>query len=96
MCDIVFEKAKGRGGTVSRTSVYGEAAMQRFFKKDTLRNFTKLTRKHMCQNLFFVFSCQFCGICENTFFAEQYRSTDSDYSSIISSEGSIGKRNCKL
>ena len=26
MCDIVFEKAKGRGGTVNRTSVYGEAA----------------------------------------------------------------------
>ena len=91
MCDIVFEKAKCRVGTVSKTSVYGEAAMQ-----DTLRNFTKFTRKHMCQNLFFVFSCQFCGVCENTFFPEQYRSTDSDYSSINSSKGSIDKRNRKL
>ena len=25
MCDIVFEKAKGCGGTVNRTSVYAEA-----------------------------------------------------------------------
>ena len=95
MCDIVF-KAKGRGGTVSRTSVDGEAAMQGFFKKDALRNFTKFTRKHMCQNFFFVFSCEFGGICENTFLAEQDRSNDSDYSSINSSERSIGKRNCKL
>ena len=27
MCDIVFEKAKGRGGTVSRTIFYAEAAV---------------------------------------------------------------------
>ena len=57
MWDIVLEKAKGRGGTVSRTKVYGEAAMQEFFKKEALRNFTKFTRKHMCENLFFVSSC---------------------------------------
>ena len=29
MCDIVFEKAKCRGGTVNRTYVYAEAAVQR-------------------------------------------------------------------
>ena len=29
MCDIVFEKTKGRGGTVNRTSVYPEAAVRR-------------------------------------------------------------------
>ena len=29
MCDIVFEKVKGRGGTVNSTSVYSEAAVQR-------------------------------------------------------------------
>ena len=28
MCVIVFEKTKGRGGTVNRTSVYVEAAVQ--------------------------------------------------------------------
>ena len=27
MCDIVFEKTKDGGGTVNRTSVYGEAAV---------------------------------------------------------------------
>ena len=66
-----------------------------FFKKDVLRNFAKFTRKHLPQNLL-VFSCQFCGICKNTFFAEQHRTTDSHYSSINSIKGSIGKRNCKL
>ena len=29
MCGIVFEKEKGHGGTVNRTSVYAEAAVQR-------------------------------------------------------------------
>ena len=29
MCDIAFEKTKGRGGIVNRTSVYAEAAVQR-------------------------------------------------------------------
>ena len=29
MCDIVFEKTKGRGATVNRTSDYVEAAVQR-------------------------------------------------------------------
>ena len=31
MCDIVFEKAKSRGGTVNRASVYAEEAAQRVF-----------------------------------------------------------------
>ena len=29
MCDIVFEKAKGHGETVNKTSVYDEAAVRR-------------------------------------------------------------------
>ena len=28
MCDIVFQKVKGRAGTVNRTSDYAEAAVQ--------------------------------------------------------------------
>ena len=52
MRDIAFEKAKGRGGTVNRTSVYGEAAARRFFKRDVMRNFAEFTRKHPCQHLF--------------------------------------------
>ena len=54
-----------------------------FCKKGVLRNFEKLTRKHLCGSLFFdkvaglnlikkktlaqVFSCQFCEISKNTF-----------------------------
>ena len=33
MCDIFFEKAKGRGVTVNKTSVYAEAAIQRVLLK---------------------------------------------------------------
>ena len=29
MCDIVFEKAKGHGGTVNRTSLYVKATIER-------------------------------------------------------------------
>ena len=29
MCDVVYAKAKGHGGTVNRTSVYAEAAARR-------------------------------------------------------------------
>ena len=43
-----------------------------------------------------VFSCEFCKIRPNTFFAEhQHQTTASDYSNnnSISNEGRIGKRN---
>ena len=50
VCDIIFEKAKCHGSTVNRTSVYGEAAVQRVPWK---RCFEKFTRKHMCLNHFF-------------------------------------------
>ena len=43
-----------------------------------------------------VFSCEFCEICKNTFFAEHDLVTASDYSSVNGREGKIGKRNCKL
>ena len=48
-----------------------------YVRKGALRNFTKFTGKHLCQNLFFnkvkketlaqVFSCEFCEISNNTF-----------------------------
>ena len=38
-----------------------------------------------------VFSCEFCKICKNTFFAEHQGTTASDYSSINSNEGKIDK-----
>ena len=37
MCDLVFEKAKGRSGTVMRTTVNTEVAY-------VMRNFAKFTR----------------------------------------------------
>ena len=41
-----------------------------------------------------MFSCEFCEICKNPFFAEHHRATAAYNSSINSSEGRIGKRNC--
>ena len=45
-----------------------------FCKKRALKNFEKITGKHMCQSLFFnkvilaqVFPCEFCKIFQNTF-----------------------------
>ena len=52
-----------------------------FFKKGVMRNFAEFTRKELRRNLYFILSCEFCKICINTFFAEQYRTTASDYSS---------------
>ena len=50
MRDIVFQKSKGRGGTVNRTSVHAEATV---FRKGAEKKFSKLTRKYLCRNLFF-------------------------------------------
>ena len=44
------EKAKGRGGTVNRTSVHAEQSSEGFFKKDIQINFAG---KHMRGNHFF-------------------------------------------
>ena len=62
------------------------------FKKGVVRNFEEFTRKTLVQ----VFSCEFCKIRKNTFFAEHHRMTVSDYGSINKREGRIGKRNGKL
>ena len=51
-----------------------------FIKKDVMRNFAEFAGKNLCQNLFLVFSCQFCETCKITFFAEQHRTTASEYS----------------
>ena len=69
---------------------------ERFIKKGAMRNFAEFTRKHLYRNPFLVFSCEFYEIYKNTFFAGQKPTTASDYSIISSSEGSTGKRNCKL
>ena len=81
-----------------------------FFKKSVMRNFAEFTRNICAGNPFLiklnynfiknkslaqVFSCEFCEICKNTFFAEHDRATASDYNSINSSERRIGKRKFK-
>ena len=45
MCDIVFEKPKGRGGTVNRTNVYAEVAVKKVFWKRTCEKFRKIRKK---------------------------------------------------
>ena len=68
-----------------------------FFKKRFYENFCKIYMKTSePESLFLVFCCEFCKISKNMLFAEQHWTTASDYSSINSSEGSIGKRKRKL
>ena len=47
MCDVVFEKTQGQGGTVNITSVYAEAAVRSVLRKDVLGNFAEFTRKYL-------------------------------------------------
>ena len=90
MCDVVFEKAKGQ------ECLYRSRRRKRTFKR-MLRKISQNSPENICAGRsFLVFSCEFCEICKSTFFAEQHRTTASDYSSINSSERSIGKWNCKL
>ena len=66
-------------------------------QKGFLRNFTKFTRKHLCQSLFFkketlaqVLPCKFCKISKKTFFKEDLWTTAFKFikknSSFISSQ----------
>ena len=77
-----------------------------FFKESIMRNFAEFTRKHLSRNLFSgifnfiksessaqVFSCEFCEICKNTFFAEHDQATASDYSSIKVVKGELANEN---
>ena len=45
MCDIVFEKAKRRGGTVNRMSVYNGAAVKRVLLKTCYEKFCRIHKK---------------------------------------------------
>ena len=93
----LFEKAKSRGATLSKRSVYIESSRRKRTFKRMLWKISQNSQGNICAGRsFLVFSCEFCEICKSTFFAEQHRMTASDYSSINSSERSIGKWNCKL
>ena len=69
-----------------------------FFKKDEKdKKFCRIRKQtSVPESLFWCFFCEFCRTCKNIFFVEQHQTTASGYSSINSSEGGIGKRNCKL
>ena len=45
MCDIVFEKTKGRDGTVNRMSVYAEAAVRRVLLKKCYEKCRRIHKK---------------------------------------------------
>ena len=67
------------------------------FKKRCVEKFRKIYMKTSeRESLFLVFSCEFPEILKNILFAENHQTTASDYNSMSSSEGSIGKRNFKL
>ena len=45
MCDIVFEKGKGRGRKVNRACVYAESAVRRVLKKRCYEKFRRIHKK---------------------------------------------------
>ena len=53
--------------------VYRSSPRRCSIKKDVLKNFIKLTGKHLCIGFF----CAFCEISKNTFFTEHLWATDS-------------------
>ena len=60
MCDIVFEKAKGHGETVNKTSVYDEAAVRRVLSKRCYEKFRGIHQKtSMPESLFWCFLVNF-------------------------------------
>ena len=72
-----------------KNNVYWEQPPDAFYKKGVLKNFAKLTGKHLFQGLFLnkvtkketlaqAFSCEFCEIFKNTFFTKQLWTTASD------------------
>ena len=67
-----------------------------FLKTDVITNFAEFTRKHLWRNLFFGVFLWILRNLKEHLFAEEHRTTASDYSSINSSEWSISKRNGKL
>ena len=53
MCDIAFEKTKGGGGIVNRTSVFAEAAVQRVLQRKCYEKFHRIHKKtSMSESLF--------------------------------------------
>ena len=53
MCDTIFEKAEYRRGKVNRiTSVYAEAAFNRFLKKSAMRKFVEFKKIYVWESLF--------------------------------------------
>ena len=54
MCDIVFEKAKGRGGTVNRMSDYAQAAIRRVLLKRCYEKFRENSQENTCAEISFL------------------------------------------
>ena len=82
MCDIVFDKAK-RSWWYSKQneclcrSSRPKGSLNKMFWEISLNS-----QGNVCAGIFLVFSCDFCEICKNNIFAEQHRTTASDYNSI--------------
>ena len=53
MCYIIFEKAKGRGGTLDITSDYAEAAVQSGSVKKVLWEIFQNSQESTCVGIFF-------------------------------------------
>ena len=69
---------------IPRQGRFRSSLLGLFCKKGVLKNFTNITRIHLCQSLFFllkkltqVFSCKFCEAFKITYFSEHMHTAPS-------------------
>ena len=67
MCDIVFEKAKGRGRTVNRASVYAEAAVRRVLYERCYEKLRRIYKKTSVPESLWYFLVNFAKLTRTPF-----------------------------
>ena len=74
MCDIVFEKAKGRGWTINKKRVFMvKQPSAGFYKKDVMRNFAEFTKKKSVpESLFWCFLVNFTEFLRTPFLQNSF------------------------
>ena len=74
ICDIVFEKVKCCGGTVNRTSFYGEAAFRKVLQKKCYEKFHGIHKKiSVPESLFLCFLVNFAKFVKTPFLKNSTR-----------------------
>ena len=75
MCDIVFEKTKGRGATVNRTRVFMQKQPSEGFFKKVLWEISHNSQEKLCAGISFskkLLTPQICNFIKNESLAQKF------------------------